>query len=104
MDTQQAVAAAKKYSDVVSKRFKVREIRLFGSRADRTAPVKDDSDIDIAVVVDSLDTDFLDFSRELYRIRRDISMLIEPVLLISDKDASGFLAEIRATGQVLYSR
>ena len=104
MDTEQAVAAAKKYSEVVSRRFNVREIRLFGSRADSAAPVRDDSDIDIAVVVDSLDRDFLDFSRELYRIRRDISMLIEPVLLISDRDASGFLEEIRATGQVLYSR
>jgi predicted nucleotidyltransferase len=73
---------------------------LYGSQAKGTAT--ESSDIDIAVVVDRIEGDFLDAEIALFRARRGIDDRIEPVLLEYGNDPSGFLASILGTGQVIY--
>ncbi|WP_200128821.1 nucleotidyltransferase domain-containing protein [Salicibibacter cibarius] len=73
---------------------------LFGSYANGTAT--DDSDIDIAVVVDFVDDDVLTEKARLYQLRRNINDRIEPVLIEDGDDPSGFLQYILNNGQVIF--
>lgn len=41
---------------------------------------------------------------KLFKLRRNISTDIEPVLLIDEEDKSGFLDEVLSYGEVIYSR
>jgi len=69
----------KQYADLLRQNFDVRKIILYGSYS-RDAAQKD-SDIDVAVVLDSVDEDFLMCEARLFRLRREIDARIEPVLL-----------------------
>ena len=82
----------------------VNKIILYGSYA--RGDYKKDSDIDVAVVVprSSLSKDILEDMAKLFKLRREISTDIEPVLLIDEDDASGFLVSISKYGEVVYSR
>ena len=62
----------------------------------------EDSDIDVAVVLDSIEEDLLMLEARLYRLRRDIDERIEPILLEEKDDKSGFLEEILKTGEIIY--
>ena len=78
----------------------VRQVILFGSYAKGNAT--DASDIDVAVVTGARAGDWLEASAQLFRLRRDIDLAIEPVLVDSTTDRSGFLEEIRRTGELVY--
>lgn len=80
----------------------VQQVILFGSYASGTA--RDESDIDVAVITDTPAKDWLDASTALFRMGREIDLSIEPVLIDSPTDRSGFLAEIRRTGEIIYER
>jgi predicted nucleotidyltransferase len=82
-----------------------REIILFGSQARGTA--HKDSDIDVAIIVDYFDEtkgNFLEVLTELYIMSDGIDLRIEPHLMEADIDHSGFLAQVRHSGKLLYSR
>ena len=49
------------------------------------------------------DEDFLTCEARLFRLRREIDVRIEPVLLEESNDRSGFLEEILKTGEIIYS-
>ena len=55
------------------------------------------SDIDIAVIVDRLKDDYFEDTPLLWKLKRKISNLIEPVLLIEDKN-NPLYADILKTG------
>ena len=101
MDKETAIERVKQYADVVRRDFNVRKIILYGSYS-RDAGRKD-SDIDVAVVLDCVDEDFLTAEAKLFRLRREIDARIEPVLLEQSNDKSGFLEEILKTGEIIYS-
>lgn len=101
MDKESAFALAQRYSDLVREHLPVKQIFLYGSFAKRTADL--DSDIDIAVIVEKIEGDYLEEQFKLYKLRRTIDLRIEPVLLEDGRDDSGFLQEIMATGQIIYS-
>jgi len=101
MDKETAVARVKQYAAVVRQKFPVKKVILYGSHA--SGKGRKDSDIDVAVVVRRIEGDLLLSEKELFRLRRDIEPMIEPVLLEEDNDPSGFLAEILRTGEVIYS-
>ena len=63
----------------------------------------EESDIDVAVVMDSLQEDFLTTGAMLFTLSRNIDLRIEPVLLEAGEDISGFLDEITKTGEIVYS-
>jgi len=101
MDKETAIARVKQYAAVVRRNFPVKKVILYGSHARGKAG--GDSDIDVAVVVRKVEGDLLISERKLFKLRRDIEPMIEPVLLEEDNDPSGFLAEIMKTGEVIYS-
>ena len=102
MDKTAAIESVKKYAERVRRDFNVKKIILFGSYAKGTA--REGSDIDVAVVFESIDGDYLDVITRLTRIRRDVEHRIEPVALEEQNDQSGFLKEITKSGVIIYAR
>ena len=101
MDKAAIIERVRRYADAVRKDFDVKRVILFGSYS-KDSP-REDSDIDVAVVVDCVEGDFLAAESKLFRLRRQIDSRIEPVLLEASNDRSGFLEEILKTGEVIYS-
>jgi len=102
MDTREALVIAGQYAAIVARELNPDKIILYGSRADGTA--RDESDIDVAIIFDDFDGDWLDVSKRLSKLKRRVSLYIEPILLDSANDASGFAQEVMRTGKVLYSQ
>ena len=92
MDKRAIIKIAKEYAKLVIQNIKPVEIILYGSYAKGTA--REDSDIDIAVIVTKLVDDFLDSATTLYRLREKIDDRIEPILLEEASEKSGFLAVV----------
>ncbi|OOP57745.1 MAG: hypothetical protein AYP45_01880 [Candidatus Brocadia carolinensis] len=101
MDKEKVIERVKQYSDLVRQNFCVKKIVLYGSYAKGSA--RKDSDIDVAVVLSSIDEDILMSEAKLFRLRRNIDARIEPILLEEKNDKSGFLEEILKTGEIIYS-
>ena len=82
---------------------RVKKIILYGSYA--RGDYRQDSDIDVAVIVprSSISKDILEDMSKLFKLRRNISTDIEPVLLIDEEDTSGFLQSILEYGDIVYS-
>lgn len=102
LDRAAVIKMAEQYAEEVEKILNTKAIVLFGSYAKGTA--KTDSDIDIAVILDDFTGDYLEISKQLYKLRRNISADIEPVLLDSARDKSGFVSEVLRTGWILKTR
>lgn len=96
MDQAAVIEKLKRYRALVAARYRLRALYLFGSYARGTQ--HEDSDIDVAVVVDGLDGDYFTYTPPLWQMRSQIDARIEPVLFEYDKDPSGFLEEIVRTG------
>jgi len=78
------------------------EIILYGSYAKGTE--HDNSDIDVAVIVNDFSGDYLNDSAMLFNIVSKIDYRIEPVLLVRTHDKPGFIDHIKSYGKKLYSR
>jgi predicted nucleotidyltransferase len=75
MDKREAIKIARKYVDSICFRYDVQRAILFGSFAKGT--FHEDSDIDIALVIENVD-DIIDTQIDLMRLRRGIDFRIEP--------------------------
>lgn len=102
MDKREVLEKLKKFSDIVVEKYNPLKIVLFGSYAKGTN--KEESDIDVAVIVEKIDGSFLEKEAGLYKIRRNIDENIEPVLFEAGSDKSGFLDSILSYGEVIYKR
>lgn len=89
------------YARLVSSRFRVRKIVLFGSFALGTQ--RPNSDIDVAVVMESEPDNIWQMESELFRLARQVDFRIEPILTDDRNDRSGFWEEISRYGKVVYS-
>ena len=101
MDKKQTLKIVKDYAEVVKESLPVKKIILYGSHSRENA--RKDSDIDVAVVMDAIEEDFLTTGALLFKLSREIDLRIEPVLVEQGDDVSGFLDEITRTGEVVYS-
>jgi len=99
MGKREVIKKLRLYKNIVSKHFDIDKVVLFGSYA--RGQQKKDSDIDVAIVVNSIETDFFSYAPLLWKLRHQVDDRIEPVLLINGKDQSGFLQEILTTGLVI---
>jgi hypothetical protein len=60
------------------------------------------SDIDIAVIINGFDGNWLETASMLCGLSRNISLDIEPHLLDETCDRSGFVEHVVKTGEVIY--
>ena len=95
MDKEQAIALAKRYKEMVAEKLPLKALYLYGSYS--KGNYREDSDIDIAVVVGSLNDNYFEDTPLLWKLRRKISNLIEPVLLIEDMN-NPLYCDIARTG------
>lgn len=75
MNKNEAIKIAKRYIRNVSSHYQISSVVLFGSFAKGTQ--HSDSDIDLAIVFESVD-DIIDMQIELLKLRTDDDLLIEP--------------------------
>lgn len=100
LDKTTVIENAQKYAALVGQQLNPYKIVLFGSFARGNAT--DNSDIDIAVIVEKINDDFLATSKMLNKLTRNIDNRIEPVLLENNDDRSGFLSTILLNGVTLF--
>jgi len=100
LDKKEVRKIAMQYADVVAKELSPAAIVLYGSHAKGYA--SKNSDIDVAVIYDGFSGDWLKTSSRLWRLRREISLDIEPILLDRLQDQSEFVQNIYKTGVILF--
>ena len=86
MDKEQAIELAQRYKAIVAERLPLKALYLYGSYSKGNQT--EDSDIDIAVVVERMNDNYFDDTPLLWKLKRKVSNLIEPVLLTEDFDNS----------------
>ena len=96
MDKIEVINKIRKYRFLLNEHFDIKKVLLFGSYAKGTN--KEESDIDVAIIVDNLDGDYFATTPLLWKLRREIDDRIEPILLENNNDKSGFLKEIEKYG------
>ena len=98
MDKEQAIELARKYKAALADKIQLKALYLYGSFSKGTYNA--DSDIDIAVIVDELSEDYFEDTPILWKIKRKISNLIEPVLLTEDF-SNPLYKDVIATGTLI---
>ncbi len=83
------IEVVKSYKSLLEKNFVVEELYIFGSAI--TPQFTDDSNIDVAVILDNASQDFLVTTSKLWALRREIDFRIEPILI--DKNTDLFFVE-----------
>jgi len=96
MDKTTALNHAKHYARLVCEEMFPCKVVLFGSLANDN--FDENSDIDIAVIKDGFNENYWELTKKLNRLTRGIDSRIEPILLQSDNDRSGFLTAVLSTG------
>lgn len=100
MDKSEALDIAHQYANNLIKTIKPAQIILYGSYANDT--FNQNSDIDIAIIFDKFEGNFLETSSYLWYLARQINSHIEPILLDTTNDSSGFTEEILKNGLFIY--
>ena len=100
LDKTTVVSTVRRYSDEIKKRYNPFAVVLFGSHINGTPHA--DSDIDVAVVFNGFTGNWYDAIVDLWGISEGISLDIEPHLLDTTKDPSGFTDYVMRTGDVIY--
>lgn len=96
MDKREAISKVKQYSLLLKEHLNFEKIYLFGSYAKNTN--KEDSDIDVAIVVNKIEGDYFSINPLLWKLRRQVDDRIEPILIEKEFDDAGFLSEIQKYG------
>ena len=95
MDKEQVIQLVQQYKESISGIVSLPKVYLYGSYSKGTAA--QNSNIDVAVIVPSLDSNWLTLSGKLWHATLGVSSLIEPVLL-EEGDASPLYHDIIKTG------
>ena len=79
-----ALELVRRYKEIIAPRFDpAMKVMMFGSYSKGYA--NPDSDIDVAVIVPTYGDQKFEISKKLWRDVREVSFLIEPVLMAEDK-------------------
>jgi predicted nucleotidyltransferase len=79
MDTSEVITLVKKYKKLLAQHMVFEKFILYGSYAKGNA--HKNTDIDVAVVVDTASGDFFSTRPLLWKVRREIDDRIEPILV-----------------------
>jgi predicted nucleotidyltransferase len=96
VDKKEAINKVKAYRLLLNEHFQLENVYLFGSYAKNTN--REDSDIDVAIVVNHIEGDYFSVTPLLWKLRRQIDDRIEPILIEKDFDEANFLADIQKFG------
>ena len=100
LDKERVREIAQQYAEEVKKVINPNAIVLFGSYVNGIP--HEESDIDIAVIVNDFQGDWLDTAAMLCGLSWKISFDIEPHLLDETCDRSGFVRHVMQTGEFIY--
>ena len=100
LDKNEAREIAKNYANIVCKTYYPKQIILFSSYINGNP--HENSDIDIAIIFDHIEGDYLGQWGQLIRLCKGISYDIETHMLDESCNKDGFLDHIRTTGEVIY--
>ena len=100
LDKRTVIDTVERYANLITKELSPASIVLYGSYANGNA--REESDIDVAVIFNGFSGDWRKTSARLWGLTREVSFDIEPVLLDTTEDKSGFVKHILKTGQVIY--
>ena len=98
MDKEQALNLVREYKEVIKGMFDAPRVYMFGSYCKGTADK--DSDIDVAIVIPELKSDWFVVVPKLWSATRKVSTLIEPVLL-EDVHPSPLYDDVMRSGVVV---
>lgn len=96
MDKAEVIIKLKKYKKLLSQYMSFDKMVLFGSYA--RGSQREDSDVDVAIIVDEMRGDYFSTRPLLWRVRREVDDRIEPILFETKHDESGFLEEVMRNG------
>jgi predicted nucleotidyltransferase len=102
MDKKTALTFARRYADEVAREINPAAVIMYGSHV--TGKAREDSDIDVAVIFDGFEGDFLKTSAKLWNWVWQVNSYIEPILLDIKNDKSGFAREIMESGELIYQK
>jgi len=102
LDKTAARKIAVQYAEEVKKVLTPNAIILFGSYVN--GKQHEWSDIDIAVIINNFEGNWLETSSMLCSLKRRVSIDIEPHLLDESCDKSGFVEYVIRTGEIIYSQ
>ena len=104
MDKEKVREIAFEYANRVTQAYKPTSVILFGSYVNGNP--HEYSDIDIAVVFETFESDWLSVWTNLIGIACDIDVMagIEPHMLDESCNRSGFLDHIKKTGEIIYQK
>ena len=100
LDKKTVKKLAAQYAAEVKKILDPSAIVIFGSYVNGTP--NEWSDIDIAVIMNDFQGNWLETASALCKLTRRVSIDIEPHLLDEAHDASGFVKHILKTGEFIY--
>ena len=93
---EEALSLVRRYKQAIAHRFSQEpKVMMFGSYSKGYA--NPDSDIDVAVIVPTYGNRKMEISQELWKETRNVSFLIEPVLIAEDRP-SPLYDDIMRTG------
>jgi predicted nucleotidyltransferase len=100
LDKATVVSTVERYAEAVAKEFSPSAVVLFGSYANGNP--REESDIDVGVVFDGFLGDWRIANARLWDLAYDVSWDVEPHLLDTKNDKSGFAKHVLKTGQIIY--
>ena len=100
LDKRTVIDTVERYVEAVIKEFSPSAVVLFGSYINGTP--HEDSDIDVGVVFNDFTGDWRKTSSRLWNLAYEINWDIEPHLLDTMQDKSGFVKHVFKTGQIIY--
>lgn len=96
VDKGEIIKIVTAYKQLLAEHLKLDSVYLFGSYAEGSN--REDSDIDVAVVLQNVHEDFFTINPLLWKLRRQIDSRIEPVLIDKYDDRSGFWEQVQHSG------
>jgi len=100
LDKRTVREIAAKYAEEVRKILNPAAIVIFGSYINGNP--HEWSDIDIAVIMNDYQGNWLETASILWKLTRSVSIDIEPHLLDETCDKSGFVEHVMKTGEYIY--
>ena len=100
LDKEEVREIAERYSNRVRQVYNPKQVIVFGSYISGGANAQ--SDIDIAIIFDNVEGNWLETWGDLIGLREGISYDIEIHMLDETCNRTGFLDHIRETGEVIY--